>query len=140
MKAGEVIFQQLLNGSIQYRVPLFQRTYSWDQRQWDRIWEDLLDIYAMEKPRNHFIGAVVTQPIPDAPERAAKFMLIDGQQRLTTLFILLAVIQARAQSDPAKWPGLTDEVREMCLTNKYAQLQDGLCQGSCPLCSCSLQF
>ena len=70
MKAGEVIFQQLLNGSIQYRVPLFQRTYSWDDHQWEQLWDDILDVYWMEKPRNHFIGAVVNQPIPDAPERA----------------------------------------------------------------------
>ena len=33
MKASQVVFQQLLDGSIQYRVPLFQRTYGWDQRQ-----------------------------------------------------------------------------------------------------------
>ena len=76
MKAGEVIFQDLLNGKLQYLVPLFQRTYSWDEDQWERLWDDILEIYAMPNPQRHFIGAVVTQPIPDAPERAAKFMLI----------------------------------------------------------------
>ena len=63
MKAGQVALQQLLNGRIQYRVPLFQRTYSWVEEQWHRLWTDVLEIYAMEEPRNHFIGSVVTQPI-----------------------------------------------------------------------------
>ena len=124
MKASEVIFQQLLDGSIQYRVPLFQRTYSWDQRQWDQLWDDILDVYGMEKPRNHFIGAVVNQPIPDAPERVAKFMLIDGQQRFTTLSILLAVIRCQALTDPERWGTLADEIQETCLTNKFGQYQD----------------
>ncbi len=120
MKAGEVVLQQLLNGSIQYQVPLFQRTYSWRERQWERLWEDLLEIYAMERPRNHFIGSIVTQPVPDAPERAAKFTLIDGQQRLTTLFLILALIRREATTS-GRWPGLSEEIQDMCLTNKWAQ-------------------
>ena len=91
MKAGQVALQQLLNGKIQYRVPLFQRTYSWGEDQWYRLWTDVLEIYAMEEPRNHFIGAVVTQPIIDAAGFTTKYLLIDGQQRLTTLFIILVV-------------------------------------------------
>ena len=50
MKAGQVALQQLLNGKIQYRVPLFQRTYSWGEDQWYRLWTDVLEIYAMEEP------------------------------------------------------------------------------------------
>lgn len=124
MRAGQVVFQQLLNGSIQYRVPLFQRTYSWEQRHWDRLWEDILDGYSMKKPRNHFIGAVVTQPITDAPERASKHLLIDGQQRLTTIFVLLAVIRDQALQTPERWPGLAEEIQETCLVNKYAQFEE----------------
>jgi uncharacterized protein with ParB-like and HNH nuclease domain len=37
MEAGEVVFQELLNGKIQYRVPLFQRTYSWEEEDWQRL-------------------------------------------------------------------------------------------------------
>ena len=77
----------------------------------------------MEKPRNHFIGSIVTQPVPDAPERAAKFTPIDGQQRLTTLFLILSVIKREA-SDSDIWPGLSDEIHDMCLTNKWAHSED----------------
>ena len=62
MKAEGTIFQNLLNGQIQYRVPLFQRTYSWNEDQWEKLWDDILEIYMLDKPRNHFIGAVVTLP------------------------------------------------------------------------------
>ena len=124
MKAAEVVLQQLLNGSIQYRVPLFQRTYDWKDKQWERLWYDLLDIYSMDRPRNHFIGSVVTQPIPDAPERAAKFMLIDGQQRLTTLCMILAMIRQKASEQSEKWPGLSQEIEDTCLVNKYVASEE----------------
>lgn len=122
MKAGEVRFQQLLNGKIQYRVPLFQRTYSWDTAQWEKLWDDILGIYRLDKPRNHFIGAIVTLPIHDAPERAAKFILIDGQQRLTTLLLLLAVIRKRADQMGLK--SLAEQINEECLVNKYATFDE----------------
>jgi uncharacterized protein with ParB-like and HNH nuclease domain len=122
MKAGEVRFQQLLNGKIQYRVPLFQRTYSWNQEQWEKLWDDILEIYMLDKPRNHFIGAIVTLPIHDAPERAAKFILIDGQQRLTTLLLLLAVIRKKAERMDLK--SLAAQITEECLINKFATLEE----------------
>jgi len=118
MKAGEVVFQQLLDGKIQYRVPLFQRTYSWEEEDWQQLWDDLLDIYDLSQPKSHFIGAVVTLPIPDSPERCSKFMLIDGQQRLTTLFVLLAAIRDLAKASGNQ---LADEIHEECLINRFAK-------------------
>ena len=118
MKAGETIFQRLLDGKLQYRVPMFQRTYSWDEDQWERLWDDILELYAMANPRTHFIGSIVTQPIDPAPEHAAKFMLIDGQQRLTTILILLAAIRSHNRLTTED-PSLSDEIRDTCLTNLH---------------------
>lgn len=122
MKAGEVSFQQLLNGKIQYRVPLFQRTYNWTEEQWEKLWDDIIDIYMLDEARNHFIGAIVTLPIHDAPENAAKFILIDGQQRLTTLLLLLAVIGKVAEQKGLK--SLVEQINEECLVNKYANQKE----------------
>lgn len=122
MKAGEVSFQQLLNGKIQYRVPLFQRTYSWNEKQWAELWDDILEIYMLDKARNHFIGAIVTLPIHDAPEAVTKFILIDGQQRLTTLLLLLAIIGKKAEQNGLK--SLGAQIKEECLINKYANLEE----------------
>lgn len=118
MKASQVVLQQLLDGKLQYRVPLFQRTYNWGEKEWAALWQDVLEIYTMEQPRNHFIGAVVTQPEPDAPEDVAKYLLIDGQQRLTTLFIMLSCI--RREASRTGLPGLAEEILETCLVNKFA--------------------
>lgn len=118
MKASEVTFQGLVNGNIQYRVPLFQRTYSWIKDNWERLWDDVLDIYALPVPRTHFLGAIVTLPMPDSPERAAKYVLVDGQQRFTTIFVLLSVIRDAAQAQGHV--KLAEQIQEECLINKYA--------------------
>jgi len=119
MQASGVVFQKLLDGAIQYRVPLFQRTYSWEDTDWELLWENLLEIYHLDEPRSHFLGAMVTLPIPDAPEHCSKFMLIDGQQRLTTLFIILSVIRDAAKEHPST-EHLASQIDEQCLRNKFA--------------------
>lgn len=115
MKAGEVTFQKLLDGRTQYMVPLYQRTYRWEKENWEQLWNDLLEIYDLKplERKNHFIGSVVTQQIPTAPEEVNRYTLIDGQQRMTTLFILLSVIRSRAEDK------LAEEIHETCLVNKY---------------------
>ena len=119
MEAREVVFQKLLDGKIQYVVPLYQRTYNWGEDQWEQLWEDLLEVYALEVPRNHFIGSVVTQAIPDSPQNVKCYTLIDGQQRMTTLLILLSVIKERAEAEQDTWGELAEEIQESCLTNKH---------------------
>ena len=79
MKASEVVFQELLNGKIQYVIPLYQRTYSWEEEQWEQLWDDLLEVYVLVSPKNHFIGSVVTQQVPSSPEETSRYTLIDGQ-------------------------------------------------------------
>ncbi|MCU0347010.1 MAG: DUF262 domain-containing HNH endonuclease family protein [Saprospiraceae bacterium] len=69
------------NGKI-YKVPPFQRDYSWGEDQWDDLWTDVVDIY--QAGGQHYMGAVVLQ------NKGNKlFLIIDGQQRFTTLSLLL---------------------------------------------------
>ncbi len=90
MKANESKLQRVMEGVKQYVIPLFQRSYSWKKKRWQTLWEDLLEIYdSDDKNREHFIGAIVSMPIEMSPEGVNKFLLIDGQQRLTTFFIIL---------------------------------------------------
>lgn len=119
MQAGQVVFKDLLGHQVQYRIPLFQRTYDWREPQWGRLWEDLLAIYAMDEPRNHFIGSVVAQPVPTIAGRVSEYVLIDGQQRMTTLLILLGVIREKARQESEKWPMLADEIQGLYLTNQF---------------------
>ena len=119
MEAKQVIFQELLNGARQYVVPLYQRTYSWEEKQWEQLWDDILDIYGMESPRNHFIGSVVTQQVHIGPEGLPTYTLIDGQQRMTTLFILLSVVREHARSNEERWGSLSEEIHKTCLINEF---------------------
>ncbi|MGD8214263.1 DUF262 domain-containing protein [Aestuariimicrobium sp. Y1814] len=75
------------------RVPLFQRPYVWDEeRQWAPLWEDVrrAEYRTNGQPEaGHFLGAVVTQQTGSQLGTAETFSLVDGQQRLTTLQLLM---------------------------------------------------
>ncbi len=118
MKASETKLQQIIEGIKQYVVPLFQRPYSWDKKEWSTLWEDLIELCEEEKPRTHFMGSIVTMPTQSVPEGIAKYLLIDGQQRLTTIFILLAAIRGKAESLPCT---LADEIQQLYLTNQFKE-------------------
>lgn len=75
------------NGKI-YRVPQFQRDYSWEQDNWEDLWSDIE--LAAETKMPHYMGSVVLQS-----SNAKEYQIIDGQQRFTTLTIFtLAIIDA----------------------------------------------
>ena len=121
MQARQVPFHTLLTGLVQYRIPLFQRSYTWGAREWGQLWSDLMEVYAMEpgERRSHFVGSVVTHPFPPIAGTVAKFAVIDGQQRLTTLMTLLAAVRDRAEGDGEKWGDLSEKIHETYLTNKF---------------------
>ncbi|MCK5319821.1 DUF262 domain-containing protein [Candidatus Parcubacteria bacterium] len=74
------------NGKI-YKVPLFQRDYSWEEENWEDLWNDMN--FAWKNKSTHYMGAIVLQDNGDK-----EFLIIDGQQRLATLSIfVLAVIK-----------------------------------------------
>ena len=75
------------NGKI-YRVPPYQRDYSWEEEQWEDLWNDIIELRGRPDDR-HYMGALVVEGQSDR-----EFLIIDGQQRLATLSILaLTAIQ-----------------------------------------------
>lgn len=68
MHAKETKLQDLLEGTKQYVIPLFQRTYSWTTKEWEILWKDILEIYKLENPRPHFIGSIVNMSATSLPE------------------------------------------------------------------------
>ena len=97
MQASETKLQQIIEGTKQYVVPLFQRPYSWKKSEWQVLWDDLIELCESENPRTHFMGSIVTIPTNSIPEGVSKYLLIDGQQRLTTIFILLCAVRDHAK-------------------------------------------
>ena len=94
MKASETNLRDLLgNTNRQFQVPLFQRPYSWKKENWEILWEDLMRIYKDEIQGSYFLGSLVTQPLLGSADGICPFLIIDGQQRLTTLSIILASLK-----------------------------------------------
>lgn len=95
--AAETTLQGLLEGTKQYHVPLYQRTYSWSKTQLARLWDDVRKLVEdrVDNPSaTHFIGSLVLAPSPTMrPVGVAEYLVVDGQQRLTTLSILLCAIR-----------------------------------------------
>ncbi|CAN5766108.1 hypothetical protein BH23CHL4_BH23CHL4_28140 [soil metagenome] len=108
MQAGDVTLGQVFANDQQNVIPLFQRPYVWDQeRNWEPLWLDVRQateeveaeseaqqIY--HERRTYFLGAVVIQQRFKRPQRIASCNVVDGQQRLTTLQILLAAARTVA--------------------------------------------
>ncbi|HEV2034079.1 MAG TPA: DUF4268 domain-containing protein [Candidatus Dormibacteraeota bacterium] len=109
MKAGETTLNELIvRGDRQYQVPLYQRPYTWGQENWKQLWADLLDQYYVLKRGSqpsrqsaHFFGSFVLAPFNISARSAPNFLVVDGQQRLTTVFLLLAALRDSATAGDA---------------------------------------
>lgn len=117
MQASETKLQPIIEGTKQYVIPLFQRSYSWDKKEWEILWNDLCELSKADEPRTHFIGSIVTMPTVSVPEGVTKYLLIDGQQRLTTIFILLSFLRDRARESGDT--ELSEEITNTLLVNPY---------------------
>jgi uncharacterized protein with ParB-like and HNH nuclease domain/predicted transport protein len=118
MKATEANFLAFLQKSTQFIIPLYQRTYSWTEKQCRQLWEDVLRAGASEDIAVHFIGSIVyvEQDLSQVSHQSP-LLVIDGQQRLTTLSLLIEAI-ARAVGDTEPIQGFTSaKLRAYFLTN-----------------------
>jgi uncharacterized protein with ParB-like and HNH nuclease domain len=76
-------YRKLMGNGLRYEIPKFQRDYSWEAEHWDDLWQDILLVLKSEE-NEHYMGYLVLQTSDNK-----KFTVIDGQQRLTTLSILI---------------------------------------------------
>lgn len=97
LQAGETTLNKLLNTSRQFIVPIFQRNYSWQKNQYEQLWFDILRASKFKEKQNHFIGSIVYIDMGTPAGRPQQLLLIDGQQRLTTISILLCAIKDYVQ-------------------------------------------
>lgn len=99
MHAAETNLLKLLQGSKVFLVPNFQRRYSWRKAEWEQLWDDLVrecrrthDTEA-QSLNGHFLGSVVLHPAPGGASVLMKHLVVDGQQRLTTVLVLIAALR-----------------------------------------------
>lgn len=85
-------WRQLMGNGLSYRVPRFQRDYSWGEEEWEDLWHDMLGAMTPEEPA-HYMGYLVFQVQADA----RRFVVIGGQQRLATLAVVVLAGLRRLQ-------------------------------------------
>ncbi|MFH1259019.1 MAG: DUF262 domain-containing HNH endonuclease family protein [Elusimicrobiota bacterium] len=108
---------ELIKNGRTFMVPRFQRDYSWEEEQWDDLWYDLVNL---EEEDFHYLGYLVLQNSP-----TNEYLVIDGQQRLTTLSIIaLAVIQHIAELIEKGKDCKNNEERKKLLMDSFLGYKD----------------
>lgn len=117
MKADSISISKVFSsgGDVHYVLPHFQREYAWDKENWDILMSDLWDVYDIYNPDDepeHFMGALVV--IQDGTRNGTipAFKLVDGQQRLTTISVLLCVLGKLVKDSH---PALYKRIRKVLL-------------------------
>ena len=109
LKATETLLVKFLEKSNQFFIPIYQRTYSWTEKQCEQLWDDIVRVAKDPTIKTHFIGSMVYINqghfhVSDVPQ----LLVIDGQQRLTTMTILLSAFADALQKE-GKDIGITGE-------------------------------
>ena len=110
IESGRMLNDYIQPNKKQYCIPVFQRDYAWTSEQCEKLFEDI--VLAFKKDRLHFCGSFVYAPLP-TKKHIDRYIIIDGQQRFTTLYILI-----KALADSA-----TDEAEKAAL-EKYLYNED----------------
>lgn len=102
MKATEARLLDFLKKSPQFVIPIYQRTYSWTEKECRQLWDDIVRCGSSDKIAVHFVGSIVyVESGLSQVTHQAPLLVIDGQQRLTTVSLLLAALsKAVAESEP----------------------------------------
>ena len=125
MDAGPVKLLSLIaDKSKRFIVPVYQRPYSWDEKQCEQLWSDVLHVERLRKS-THFMGSVVwIQEGTMGADGVTPALIIDGQQRITTVNLLLAALAEYADSHPNQAKGLQfscDELINEFLVNAFRE-------------------
>lgn len=129
MEANIKDVQMLFSSNISYRIPQFQRPYAWGrEEQWLPLWEDVRTTAerCMSDPsdaRAHFMGAIVLQQQDHATGEVEKRIVVDGQQRLTTLQLLAKAVENEfhRREDSQR----VDRFRDLLINREHSWGADG---------------
>lgn len=127
MKANPQSLDVLFNSQLRYVVPMFQRQYVWQETpQWSTLWEDVTEKAVLQltgtATNPHYLGALIIEGVrPSSPREVKRFLIIDGQQRLTTLQLLLCAYRDIARKN--EWKTL-DRTVTRYLENADADVMD----------------
>lgn len=120
MKAVDSKLLALLKVSTQFVVPIYQRVYSWQEPECSQLWSDILRAGQNDKLGAHFTGSIVYVAKDEGTNTSAEpDLIIDGQQRVTTVTLLLSALAARLESLPEGDREPIDEFSPKKIRNRY---------------------
>ncbi|MER5351445.1 DUF262 domain-containing protein [Kitasatospora sp. NPDC002551] len=124
MHAQEITFLKLVQGQIQFQVPLYQRTYSWTRAELQQLWDDVADLAEQQlagvTPPSHFLGSVVLAPNGNQAGGLQRWLVVDGQQRLTTIMLALAALRDHVRLEGGDAAERTaDRIHRQFLVNEF---------------------
>lgn len=119
MNAKDEPLRSIIEGTRQYIVPVFQRDYSWTEDHCERLFEDVITAGKRSAGSKHFLGSIVYIESGESGSACPKWLLIDGQQRLTTLLLLIAALRDHLES--TRWQGGADSPTAARLHGSYLQ-------------------
>jgi alkylated DNA nucleotide flippase Atl1 len=128
VEVGETWLGKVLSGDQRYLVPLYQRPYSWTEKQLARLWADLLSLteqLTRNEKTKHFTGSLVLD-LGRAGPGTHEYLVVDGQQRLTTLSILLCALRDHVHETEPDRPEKRELIHERYLVDKYRHGDDRL--------------
>ncbi len=100
----------------QYRVPVYQRRYVWDETNWKELWTDITKL--LDTGNKHFTGDVVMRP-DEVDSELTKYEIIDGQQRLTTFLVIFCVIRDISASRKYAYTNLKNKMKGFIELDPY---------------------
>jgi uncharacterized protein with ParB-like and HNH nuclease domain len=101
LKAVDTKLLALLKVSTQFVVPIYQRVYSWQESECTQLWSDIVRAGANDRLGAHFTGSIVYVAKDEGTNTSAEpDLIIDGQQRVTTVTLLLAAVAAKLDELP----------------------------------------
>ncbi len=115
---------RFLNTSIQLKVPIYQRNYSWKEKQCEQLWKDILRLAENNQIKNHFIGSIVFVAENELqPGSIQKVLLIDGQQRITTIMLILFAMAELVEKEKLPFKS-KEEICNSYIFNQYGRDHD----------------
>ena len=106
IEPGRIMNDFIEPNKRQYIIPVYQRNYEWDREQCVKLFEDI--VLAFRRDKSHFVGSVVYAPLEQV-HGILYYVIVDGQQRLTTIYLLLKALIDCAKTDKER-ESITDTV------------------------------
>ncbi|MCF0107861.1 MAG: DUF262 domain-containing protein [Bacilli bacterium] len=122
-KEKEILRELISGNKCQFIIPVFQRNYDWREKDCKKLFNDVISLAKDTKhpTRQHFLGAFVYKFNKIVETQFIEYILIDGQQRLTSVTLMLKALYDHLASYGDKYEELRQEINETYLINKFAK-------------------